>query len=108
VRALAAALIAAVALGAVATSAGRPVRGAPRCHVFPRSNAWNQRVDQLPVAANSGRMIASIGAGAAVHADFGSGLYNGGPIGIPVTTVGRRQKRVPVSFQYADESDRGP
>jgi hypothetical protein len=97
-----------VVLGAAATTAGRPVRGAPRCSVFPRSNAWNQRVDKLPVAADSDRMIASIGAGAGVHADFGSGLYNGGPIGIPVTTVGRRQKRVPVSFQYADESDKGP
>ena len=43
-----------------------------------------------------------------MHADFGSGLYEGGPIGIPYTTVSRRQKRVRVSFDYADESDKGP
>ena len=33
------------------------------------------------------RSSARIGLGANVHADFGSGLYEGGPIGIPYTTV---------------------
>jgi hypothetical protein len=42
-----------------------------------------------------------------VHADFGAGLWEGRPIGIPYTTVSRRQRRVPVSFEYAAESDRG-
>ena len=40
-----------------------------------------------------------------MHADFGSGLYDGGPIGIPYVTVPRSQPRVHVSFDYADESD---
>ncbi|GIH17878.1 hypothetical protein Raf01_60500 [Rugosimonospora africana] len=52
--------------------------------------------------------MASIGASAAVHADFGSGTWDGGPIGIPVTTVPAGQATVRVSFQYADESDPGP
>jgi hypothetical protein len=43
-----------------------------------------------------------------MHADFGSGKYNGGPIGIPYTTVGHGQRRVHVKFDYADESDKGP
>ncbi len=43
-----------------------------------------------------------------MHADFGSGLWEGGPIGIPITTVPSTQKRSAVSFEYADESDRGP
>jgi hypothetical protein len=43
-----------------------------------------------------------------VHADFGSGLWEGAPIGIPITVVGKRQPRKRVSFEYADESDRGP
>ncbi|MBA2514318.1 MAG: hypothetical protein H0V26_08320, partial [Solirubrobacterales bacterium] len=34
--------------------------------------------------------------------------YEGAPIGIPFVTVGKAQPRVPVSFDYADESDRGP
>src|SRR6185436_7759875 len=42
------------------------------------------------------------------HADFGSGLWEGAPIGIPITVVGKKQKKSRVSFEYADESDRGP
>ena len=34
---------------------------APRCPVFPATNAWNERVDTLPVAANSAQLIQSIG-----------------------------------------------
>jgi hypothetical protein len=108
VRPLAALVFLVALIGLAATTAGRPLRGAPRCPVFPRSNPWNQRVDRLPVARNSATLIASIGADRPVHADFGSGLYQGAPIGIPYTAVPGTQKRVPVSFQYADESDRGP
>jgi len=43
-----------------------------------------------------------------MHADFGSGLYQGAPIGIPFVTVRGGRPRVPVSFEYASESDRGP
>ena len=43
-----------------------------------------------------------------MHADFGSGLWDGGPIGIPVTVVGKGQAKSRVSFEYADESDKGP
>jgi len=81
---------------------------APRCPVFPRTSPWNQRVDRLPIAGNSAEVISSIGAGTGLHADFGSGLWEGAPIGIPITVVGRRQARSRVSFEYADESDRGP
>ena len=42
-----------------------------------------------------------------MHADFGSGRYQGAPIGIPFVTVRGSQRNVPVSFEYADESDRG-
>ena len=81
---------------------------APRCPIFPRTNAWNQRVDRLPVARNSAEIVAAIGAERSVHADFGSGLWNGGPIGIPITVVGRNQPKTRVAFEYAGESDRGP
>jgi hypothetical protein len=93
---------------AAVTSSGRPLPGAKECRIFPASNHWNQRVDGLPVAGNSDAVIRSIGAGDNVHADFGSGRYEGSRIGIPYTTVPRGQRRVPVSFEYADESDRGP
>jgi hypothetical protein len=79
---------------------------APRCPVFPASSRWNQRVDRLPVAADSDAVVRSIGVEDHVHADFGSGLWDGGPIGIPVTIVGRQTPRSRVSFEYASESDR--
>jgi len=79
---------------------------ARRCPVFPANNAWNQRVDRLPVAANSATLIASIGLDAPVHADFGSGTWDGGPIGIPFDVVSRATAVHHVSFAYADESDR--
>jgi hypothetical protein len=102
--AVAIALAAALSLPA----AGRPLPGAPHCPIFPRDNPWNQRVDRLPVARQSGAVVSAIGRDAGLHADFGSGRYEGRPIGIPYTTVSRAQRRVDVRFQYRDESDRGP
>ena len=96
----------AVAKPAATTSP--PVLGGTRCAVFPADNPWNQRVDALPVASNSAALIASIGLSDPVHPDFGSGTYQGEPIGIPYTIVSHRTKRVPVAFQYASESDKGP
>jgi len=90
------------------TASALKMPSAPRCPVFPKSNPWNHRVDSLPVAANSDEIISSIGANGSVHADFGSGLWEGAPIGIPITVVGKRQAKKRVSFEYADESDRGP
>jgi hypothetical protein len=81
---------------------------APACPVFPASNAWNQRVDALPVAADSDRIIASIGLSTGLHPDFGSGLWDGGPIGIPFDVVSKATPKSRVRFEYADESDRGP
>jgi hypothetical protein len=74
------------------------------CAVFPADNPWNQRVDRLPVAKSSAALIAQIGLSSAVHPDFGT-VYNGAPNGIPYAVVGNATKRVPVSFQYASESD---
>jgi hypothetical protein len=76
------------------------------CPLFPPAFPTNQRVDHLPVAANSDAIVRSIGLDDHVHADFGSGRWEGKPIGIPYTVVGRRTKRSRVSFDYADESDR--
>ena len=78
------------------------------CPLFPRASPWHQRVDRLPVLPGSDRMVDAVGRGAPLHADFGAGRYAGGPIGIPYVVVPRRQRRVPVRFAYADESDRGP
>lgn len=48
----------------------------------------------------------SIGSGSPVHADFGSGTWDGGPIGIPITGFKPGQAGVKVTFSYAGESDK--
>jgi hypothetical protein len=56
-------------------------------------------------------MIRAISATDPVHPDFGSGRFGGPParpIGIPFQVVAKHAKRTRVSFDYADESDRGP
>ena len=93
--------------GPAGRSHGRPLPAAPGCPIFPRDNHWNRPVDRLPVHDNSDAIVRSIGLDEHMHADFGSGLYNGAPIGIPFVAVGRGTRRVPVSFEYASESDRG-
>ncbi|HKG09948.1 MAG TPA: hypothetical protein VKB07_05200 [Gaiellaceae bacterium] len=102
--------LAVVAACLVALSGGSAhalrIPSAPKCPVFPASSPWNQRIDRLPVAADSDAVVRSIGVEDHVHADFGSGLWDGGPIGIPVTVVGRKTRRSRVLFEYASESDR--
>ena len=101
-------LTAAAALLGVASAQALRVPGAPKCPIFPATNAWNERVDTLPVAANSAQLIQSIGVGTGLHPDFGSGLYDGQPIGIPYDVVSKQTKRFRPKFDYADESDKGP
>lgn len=78
------------------------------CPVLPADNIWNTPVDTLPVLTNSGSMVNTIGASRGFHADFGAGMWDGGPIGIPFITVPGTQTKYPASFLYADESDIGP
>jgi hypothetical protein len=106
--AVALASVALLAVGAASASAPPRLAQAPACPLFPASSPWNQRVDKLPVAADTDRLVASIGLDDHMHADFGSGLWEGGPIGIPITVVRGTQAKTRVSFDYADESDKGP
>jgi hypothetical protein len=107
-KALVTSVSAAFALLLLPWSAAHALRlpAARHCPVFPANNAWNQRVDKLPVAPASDQLIASIGPDAPVHADFGSGKWDGGPIGIPFDVVSRTTPLRRVSFEYAGESDR--
>jgi hypothetical protein len=76
---------------------------------FPADNAWNRDVSADPVDPNSTALIAGIGLATGLHPDFGSGLYNGAPIGIPYVVVGSSQAKIPITFTaYGDESDPGP
>src|SRR6266540_4015877 len=88
------------------SSTGAPKPGS--CPIFPADNVWHADVSRLPVHPRSAAYVASIGPSRPVHPDFGSGLLDGKPWGIPVTTIRAGQPRVPVSFDVPDESDPGP
>jgi hypothetical protein len=81
---------------------------APDCPLMPVDSYWHVSVQSLPIHPRSDAWVASIGVSDPVHPDFGSGLWQGGPIGIPYTTAGDETPAVAVSFRYADESDPGP
>ena len=78
------------------------------CTVFPSNNIWNTPIDNLPVHARSDQWVNTIGRATGFHMDFGSGTWDGGPIGIPYNIVGSSVPKVPVSFYYPAESDPGP
>jgi hypothetical protein len=74
--------------------------------VFPADNPWNQDISREPVDPNSATLIQNCGTGN-LHPDFGT-VWNGAPNGIPYVLVSGTQARVPVTFEYAGESDPGP
>jgi len=94
-----------ITFGIVSAAMGPMIGG---CPVFMGDNVWNNRIDSLPVDLNSSAYISSIGSGLSLHPDFGSGSWDGGPIGIPYTIVSGTQPKVGVAFGYAAESDPGP
>jgi len=82
--------------------------------IFPSDNPWNLDISKAEVDPYSDQIIASFATNF-VKADFGSGLWNGAPIGIPYVAVCGDQPKVPVVFRangydgnYGNESDPGP
>jgi len=77
------------------------------CPVFPATNAWNTDISAYPVNVKSAAWVKSIGATTKLHPDFGTS-WAGAPIGIPFVTVTNTTPKVPVTFRYKSESDKGP
>ena len=76
---------------------------------FPSNNLWNTDISAAPADPNSANLIAYIGNGTTLHADFGSGTFSGGSIGIPYQVVDGTQPKVNVKIGiYLDESDPSP
>jgi hypothetical protein len=95
-------------------SCSAKVVDAESTEIFPADNAWNQDVSSLPVDPYSDQIIAGFSS-AGLKADFGSGLWDNAPIGIPFVVVCGNQVKVNVTFRsngydgnYGDESDTGP
>ena len=76
---------------------------------FTSTDLWNQDISTAPVDANSANILNFIGGSVTLHADFGSGTYQGQSIGIPYQVVAGSQAKVNVKLgAYADEDDPGP
>lgn len=82
--------------------------------IFPSDNPLNKNISQDPVDSRSDAIIALIGS-PGLKADFGSGLWEGAPIGIPFILVCDSQPDIQVTFRgndyddnYGNESDPGP
>jgi hypothetical protein len=95
-----------------ASSSGGPAGSVPTfggCAIFPADNPWNTRIDdpaKYPVDPSSAAYVASIGSGTHLHPDWGDWSTN--HYGIPWQVVPAGQSTVPMTFDYADESDPGP
>ena len=82
--------------------------------IFPADNSWNQDISKAAVDSASTNILSAY-AGTGLHPDFGSGLWDGAPIGIPFVVVCASQPKLPVVYRkngydgdYGDESDPGP
>ncbi|MDD7886907.1 hypothetical protein [Flavivirga sp. 57AJ16] len=83
--------------------------------IFPVTHPLNVDISSSPVDVNSDLIINNIGADKGPFPDFGSGEWQGAPIGIPYVAVNGSQPKVPIAFRansydgnYGDESDQGP
>ncbi len=82
--------------------------------IFPADNSWNQDISASPVDPNSSQILSAF-ANSGLKADFGSGLWDNAPIGIPFVVVCGSQQKISIVFRannydgnYGDESDPGP
>jgi hypothetical protein len=97
-------------LGAAAPAAARlpdpekPIAGT-KCSEFPADNWWHADVSHLPVHARSAAWLSHMSTDVDLHPDFGPSYGDGPNYGIPITVVGKKHKRVKVSFEYSSESD---
>lgn len=95
-----------------ATTSVSPSSSGPtlaNCPMFPANNYWNTPVDSLPIDPRSDSWTNSIGSAENLKMDFGSGEWDGGPIGIPFNVVtGSTVQKYEGEFYYPDESDAGP
>jgi len=75
---------------------------APNCPIYQPDDVWHSLVQQLPALPQSDTWIANMGgASRPLHPDFGA--Y---PYGYQLQIVDNTTPTTPLSFDYADESDR--
>lgn len=99
--------------GDSAAPAPPPAAAVPRTSertVFPPDNFWNRDVSGEPVDPRGFKYIEAIGLDTSLHADFSAPEPWSKKLGygIPYQHVTGDQKKVPVEFRWAAESDPGP
>jgi len=72
------------------------------CQIFPANNWWNTDISNYPLDKLSSKYIAALPGN--LHPDFG----HNPDYGIPFNIVPITQKKVPVTFGYASQSNKGP
>ncbi|TGV04135.1 hypothetical protein [Flavivirga rizhaonensis] len=82
--------------------------------IFPVAHPLNMDISSGPVDVNSDLIINNIGINKGLFPDFGSGEWEGAPIGIPYVSVDGSQSKVSITFRannydenYGGESDQG-
>jgi hypothetical protein len=82
--------------------------------IFPSDNPLNMNISNSPVDTRSDAIISLIGS-PGIKPDFGSGLWENHPIGIPFILVCNSQSKISIVFRgnsydnnYGSESDPGP
>jgi len=84
------------------------IANAEDLQIFPADNAWNLDISNSPVDPYNTQIITGFATNT-IKADFGSGLWNGAPIGIPYIIVCGNQPKTSINYtDYGDESDAGP
>ena len=110
-RIAAVALVAALPAVLVSAPADSAVRNVPGtlCPAFPADSVWHADIRTLPVHARSRQWMSHMSPTRRLHPDFGPS-YGAQPVpyGIPITVVAGTHSKVPVRFEYASESNRGP
>ncbi|HEY0434253.1 MAG TPA: hypothetical protein VGC95_10300 [Chitinophagaceae bacterium] len=82
--------------------------GLESIEIFPADNAWNTDISTAVMDPSSSSRLSAFAA-TGIKADFGSGTWEGAPIGIPFVAVCSNQPRININFtDYGDESDAGP
>ena len=90
------------------TSCKPTLAAAENISLFPADNPWNLDISKSAIDPYSSQILASYSA-TGLKADFGSGLWQGAPIGIPYVVVCGNQAKINIHYtDYGDESDPGP
>jgi hypothetical protein len=85
------------------------IAAAEEIQIFPPTHPLNKDISGDPVDPNSDAILTLIGKQTGLFADFGSGTWEGLPIGIPYVVVKANEPLIPINYgEFGDESDPGP